>query len=252
MVATKLLYLTDMTMSEAFSRVVNVVSEQDGEVMVEVEATPFYPQGGGQPSDAGIIESETGLMTVGRATIKEGIVWHVGKLVHGAFTPGQPARLRIDSDRRWHHSRLHSAGELVCAAVRSLGLNWLVSSAMHFPGSARIVYDIVLSEDQREFLKTELPMAIHRLLGQGGPITIETTEDRQKVQDLCGYDPHYIPLGEPVRIVMMCSPYARPCMGSHVNSVHNIGAVEVRNIRSKKGQTSLGYELASSVGETAR
>ena len=53
---TKLLYLENFSLLTCDAQVIAVLNE-DGRDIVILDQTVFYPQGGGQPYDKGIIES---------------------------------------------------------------------------------------------------------------------------------------------------------------------------------------------------
>ena len=141
---TEVMYLNQPSLSTMRARVVDIV-RLEGKSVVRVDRTPFYPQGGGQPSDTGWIEDMNGF----KNRVKSVFVSERQTIDHVLETSrnpdveiGQNVYLHIDMDVRNAHSRLHSAGEVICAAVHELGyVTWKMSSACHFPGQCRVVFD---------------------------------------------------------------------------------------------------------------
>jgi Ser-tRNA(Ala) deacylase AlaX len=74
-------------------------------------------------------------------------------------------------------------------------------------------------------------------------VRIFSTTDRAEVEKVCGYMPDYIEPNEAIRLVVMAEPFGRPCMGTHVSHLKQIGRVAIRSMRVRKGETSIGYDV---------
>ncbi len=131
---TKLLYLEDFLAVTAEARVEDVI-EENGKAVVALDATIFYPQGGGQPYDTGAIESDAGdaRFIVEDTRFVDGVVKHIGHFENRMFVGGERVKLFVDEARRKLHSHLHSAGHVVDMAVAALGLPWIPGKGSHFP-----------------------------------------------------------------------------------------------------------------------
>jgi misacylated tRNA(Ala) deacylase len=104
---TELLFRDDAYLKTATAR---VVAAQDG--VVTLDRTIFYPLGGGQPGDTGVIIRDNGeRLTVAdtRKGQEPGTVAH--HLAAGSALPesGEAVGLEIDWDRRYALMRLHTA-----------------------------------------------------------------------------------------------------------------------------------------------
>ena len=87
------------------------VTAVDGNV-VHTDRTIFYPLGGGQPGDTGILRWEGGSAAVSDTRYVNGDIGHI---IDGDAPPvGATVQLDIDWDRRYRHMRMHTAS--VCAA----------------------------------------------------------------------------------------------------------------------------------------
>ena len=108
---TELLYLSDSYLRE-FEAAVTAVTEHG----VVLHRTAFYPQGGGQPSDMGILrdqkDQEYAVLKVQR--IK-------GQVVHRleGEPPAIGSRVQgfIDWDRRYKLMRTHTALHILCGVI---------------------------------------------------------------------------------------------------------------------------------------
>ncbi len=98
-----------------------------------MDGTIFYPQGGGQPYDQGVIESAKGKFLVEEVRFVDGIVKHIGMFERGSFEKGDEVTCHVDKARRDLHSRLHSAGHIVDMGMTELGLGWIPGKGYHFP-----------------------------------------------------------------------------------------------------------------------
>ena len=80
---------------------------------VVLDRTAFYPEGGGQPADHGVLCCDTGEAAVRDVHARE------GEIVHFCTAPlesGAEVRGRIDWERRFDHMQQHS-GEHICSGM---------------------------------------------------------------------------------------------------------------------------------------
>ena len=100
-------------------------SGKDGEsIAVVVAETPFYPEGGGQVGDRGVIEAESGaLLEVIDTRKADGSIVHIGRLLRGEigeFEKGRRVHLKVDRERRDASMRNHSATHILHYALRDV------------------------------------------------------------------------------------------------------------------------------------
>ena len=132
--------------------VTHCVPHEDG-FAVTLAATPFHPQGGGQPSDTGWI----GDSQVTRVMQEQESIVHY--TTH-PVTTGK-AQARVDEVRRRLNARLHSAGHLIGVYGEQLG--WVPTRAHHWPGECRVSF---VPGDQPQPLEAE---AVQHALDQRRP-----------------------------------------------------------------------------------
>ena len=112
-VSTELLYLRDAYLRTFDARVVDV--DVDGHRIV-LDRTAFYPTGGGQPHDTGVLRTDAGELAV-TSVRKEGpVVWHA---VEGDPLPSVGDRVsgEVDWDRRHRLMRTHTALHVLCGVI---------------------------------------------------------------------------------------------------------------------------------------
>ncbi len=243
--STAPLFLEDTYLLEAEGTVRSVESEGDGRIAVTTDQTILFPQGGGQPSDTGEIISEHGHLRVEHVSWERTAIRHRGPMVDGQLRAGDRVRLKVDAERRLLNARIHSAGELICAAIRDLGhLEWHVAGAIHYPDRASVEYQIMLPADAREKLRCQVQARLNQLVETGGSVNVTTVPSRAMAEQLCGFFPDYLPEGEPLRIVTVYGNVGRPCQGTHVKDIAEIGDILITKVKSRKGRTKISYRLA--------
>src|SRR5580692_7772365 len=108
---TDLTYLSEPERPEIDANVQSVETDENGMKLI-LDRTPFYPQGGGQPSDVGVIEGDDFKFAVRKARLVDGVVEHFGVPLEGGPVVG-PARAAIEPTPRALHARLHTGGHLI-------------------------------------------------------------------------------------------------------------------------------------------
>jgi alanyl-tRNA synthetase len=105
---TRLLYYDDSQRDAFEAVVVDARSEAEG-TRVALDATAFYPGGGGQPADRGTLDGRS----VIEVTAEDGVVWH---RVDGALAAGARVEGRLDWARRFDHMQQHTGQHILSRA----------------------------------------------------------------------------------------------------------------------------------------
>jgi alanyl-tRNA synthetase len=87
---------------------------------IVLDQTPFYPEGGGQAGDTGVLRGKGFVFAVeGTGKMGEGVILHHGTLVSGdALTVGDTVEAEINRAARMAIRRNHTAAHLLHAALR--------------------------------------------------------------------------------------------------------------------------------------
>lgn len=240
---TELTYLQDTYLFEDTAQIISIdPSEEADRHIITLNKTIFYPQGGGQPYDQGIIKTDTGTFNVHEVRFDSGQVLHIGTLTLGNIEPGQQARMRIDSERRLLNARIHSAGHLLDIAVQNIGLNLIPGKGYHFPDGPYVEYEGSIETDKREELIAQLEQELQNLISQNIEITTQLAS-LEELPKLCSHIPEYIPKDKPSRVVTISGNPGCPCGGTHIKNISELGSVIIRKLSSKKGITRISYQV---------
>jgi Ser-tRNA(Ala) deacylase AlaX len=241
-VTTELKYLEDAELYESEARVtlVEAVGGGSNAVNIVLDETVFYPQGGGQPTDRGRITTAGGAAEISHVSFRDGDVFHFGRVVSGAISEGEVAKLTIDVDLRRLHARLHTGGHLVMTAVdRLLGLPAI--KGYHFPNGPYVEFEGTVPVERREAMAHEIQDELNHLVEEDSAVTwrYDTVENMRAVGI---YIPMEIPEGKPTRVVIT-SGYQAPCGGTHVKKLGELQGLRAKSIKTKSGKTRVSYLL---------
>ncbi len=93
------------------------IEENDDFLLVELDDTIFYPGGGGQPHDKGIIKNENFYGEIAGISKKDGKIIHKIKPAKGKLNQGDPVICEHDIERRLKLLRMHSGEHIFMGAM---------------------------------------------------------------------------------------------------------------------------------------
>lgn len=201
-------------------------ADEGDEVDIVLNRTPFYPEGGGQIGDAGVIETPTGrIEVVDTQEVVGGLVVHRARVVAGEISQGQAAHALVDASRRVATARSHSATHVLNATIREhLGEHAQQAGSLVQPG--RLRYDFphfeAVSRDRLE----ELEAAMNARVLANPHVTTEvmSIEEAKKSGAVANFGDKY---GDVVRVVSIGSFSRELCGGTHVPSGATIGSIVI-------------------------
>lgn len=236
---TTLLYLSDMQTLEG-AATVGDVRDVDGRTGIVLDRTLFYPQGGGQPADRGVIESDSARFDVDSVRSIEDAVLHFGTFSSGSFARGSEVRMRVDGDRRRLNSRIHSAGHVVDLAVASVGLDWVPGKGYHFPDGPYVEYAGTIEGD-RDALRQKIEAECNRVVSEGAETRV-VFATRDEIAKICRFVPDYVPAEGESRVVMY-GDFGVPCGGTHVANLREIGSITIRKMKPSGATIRVAYAV---------
>ena len=214
---------------DAESEVVAVAPVEDAKLVVVTAETPFYPEGGGQVGDRGIIEAESGAVIDVEDTRKaDGAIYHIGRLTAGeagALAKGARARLRIDARRRREAMLNHSATHVLHWALREI-VGQQVRQAGSLVAPERLRFDFTstgpVSQEQLQRIEDEINA---RLRENGEVTTVEMPFDEAiRAGALAFFADKY---GAVVRVVKIGDFSVELCGGTHVRRTGEVGFLKL-------------------------
>ncbi len=187
------------------------------------DATVIYPEGGGQPSDTGILDG----VRVLSAREEGEEVWH---LTQKPLPQGTDVDIEADAQRRMDHSQQHSGEHILSGLAHSL--YGAVNVGFHMAETyATVDFDLPLSEAQLAQLEREANLAVYRNVETEYQIVqaeeLSSIPLRKQAQGLAGE----------VRIVFVGRVDSCTCCGTHVQRSGEIGYIKITDHIRYKGGT---------------
>lgn len=220
-------------MLQAEATVVDRLMYQGKQALI-LDQSPFYPEGGGQPGDQGLIMAPTGTLKVTDTRRVEGRVYHLGAL-EGEIKTGDKVLLEVDTASRAQNSRCHSAGHLVSAVLEQISPGQEPVRAVHTK-KAFIEY----KGDILKAIPKDFAAMLTEALKKDAKVTLKTVSYAE-IRN-CPFIPKNPPKNDrPWRIMQIEDMVGIPCGGTHVKSLAEIGPITVQDILIKDGNTRIYY-----------
>ncbi len=201
------------------------LEKRNGTYYLITDKTCFYPEGGGQVWDTGLIIAEKG-----RAEVKE--VHKAGALIYckvefleGEIKAGEEVLLKVDKERRKHIQRHHTATHLLHAALRKiLGEHARQCGSLVEENRLRFDFNHFQALSKKELNKIE--ELVNRWILENYPV--ETAfikkEEAEKLGAIALFEEKY---GEIVRVVKIDDISVELCGGTHVKRTGDIGLFKI-------------------------
>ena len=238
---TQDMFRTDAYLRQCDAQVISVIPEG-----VVLDRTVFYPLGGGQAGDSGVLQLADGralrIADTRKAKDAEGrptaAIVHVPEAGQEALLaelrPGDAVQAVLDWERRHRLMRFHTATHLLCHLVARP-----VNGCAITPDHARLDFHMTEPLD-----KEALTAGLARLVDQAHPLTVgavtdaELDADPSLVKSMSVQPPRGTGLVRTIRIgtdeVLID---LQPCGGTHVANTAEIGALHVVKIEKKSATT---------------
>ncbi len=223
--ATELLYLDDQALT-SFDATVTAV---DGD-RVALDRTVFYPTGGGQPHDTGILRWDGGEARVVDVRKEGPDVWH--RVEGGAPGEGTAVSGEIDWDRRHRLMRTHTALHILCGVIWNEWEKAVTGGNME-PLEARMDFEF---DPLPDGFKDRVEELVNAEIAADRPIEISTLPREDALQDemLIRTKVNLIPESvRQIRVVDIVGLDKQADGGTHVPSTGEVGRVEVVKTESK-------------------
>lgn len=218
---TKKLYYKDAYMTKFTGKVLSCEEGKKG-IAVVLDQTAFYPEGGGQPADMGIL----GNAKVSYVFIKDEVIYHV---VDKALEVGKEVEGVIDFERRFDFMQQHSGEHILSGLINAkYGYN---NVGFHLSiDYTTCDFDGELTKEQIQEIEILANESIYQNLAIDCTIyndqEIKEKPYRSKL-DLVG----------DVRLVTVPNYDTCACCGTHVKMTGEIGMIKCTNVERHRGGT---------------
>ena len=225
---TELLFRDDGYLRSSDARVIE--ADERG---IRLDRTVFYPMGGGQPGDTGVLRLASGQSIAVVDAVKGEAP---DEVIHipapGSALPefGAERVAEIDWDRRHRLMRMHTCLHLLCSIVPGAVTGGQVSD-----GRGRLDFDVPGSSLDKEAIASRL----NTLIADGHPVRPRwiTDEELAAQPELVRTMSVKPPSGMGrVRLMEISGVDLQPCGGTHVRNTAEIGPVAVTKIENKGKQ----------------
>lgn len=219
---TEKLFYEDPYICEAECEVEDIIKKDD-KFEIVLKSTPFYPEGGGQPSDTGFIDN----IRVEYVREENDVIYHV--------TSDKPSKslvkCKVDFERRVDHIQQHSGEHLMSAAFFKL---YKVSNAGFHLGLDYVTIDIEMKDITEEMIrKVEIEANSYIFRNETVKTYFLSKEEALK-----------LPLRKEIkaegliRMVQMGESIDySACCGTQVNRTGEVGIIKIIKWEKNKGMT---------------
>ena len=235
-VPAQLLYLRDAELASFDAVVVAVVGDR-----VDLDQTAFYPTGGGQPHDTGVLTWPGGSARVVEVRKDAEGTWH--RLEGDVPAAGERVRGEIDWERRHALMRTHTALHVLCGVIWN---EWSVpvTGGNMEPLSARMDFEF---DPLPEGFGPKIEELVNAELAADRPIEVSFLPRSVAVtdEDLIRTKVNMIPESVPeIRVVDIVGLDRQADGGTHVRSTADVGRIRVVKTESKgKGNKRIRIEV---------
>ena len=199
------------------------------EAEVILDSTPFYPEGGGQLGDRGLLRFANGLFAVEDTQAASGAIVHSGKVTEGELRAGDSLRAEVDLAWRGGVTRNHTATHLLHAALRGT-LGGHVRQQGSLVADERLRFDFTHLESAPRETLDEVEGLVNGVIRENLPVEWRMTTYQQAIDGgaLAFFGDKY---GAEVRVVEIGGeggPFsAELCGGTHVRQTGELGLVHI-------------------------
>ena len=216
---TKELYYDDAYLSEFQATVLSCEEDKKGYALT-LDATAFYPEGGGQPYDTGTL-NEAKVLEVHRRD---------DRIIHTVDTyliPGTIVNGKVDFERRFDLMQQHSGEHVFSGLVhKHFGYD---NIGFHL-GEKEVVLDFSGPLDHKDLSMIEAEC--NRMIQKNIPVEVTYPNDEElSVLDYRSKKE----LSGRIRIVSIRDCDVCACCGTHVRKIGEVGYCKVLSLTTKKG-----------------
>lgn len=201
-------------------------AEEGDKVSIVLDNTTFYPEGGGQVGDCGLITNENLVLEV--LSTKKGAnnsIKHIGIIKSGRISNGDKVKTLVDRETRMSAARNHSATHLLHKALREV-LGEHVNQAGSLVTPERLRFDIThfeaISNEELKVIEEKVNNVI--LSSLDIKCDIMNIKEAKEKGATALFGEKY---GDEVRVVSMGDYSTELCGGTHLTNTSQVGMFKI-------------------------
>ena len=212
------------------------VEKKESFLLVETKDTIFYPGGGGQPHDTGIIENNNFLGEVIEVFKEDNKIIHKLKVSKGNLKIRDEVVLKINKENREKIVRMHTGEHIFYKSLEksipTLNLKKIdldLNESSIFVEAVKLDWDDVFKAEElaNSLIEQDLPIVEHNM-----------TREEAINSDKLRIKPERIK-SDTIRVIEVKDFDYSACMGCHAKTTGYVGNILVTNFHIAKG----GYEI---------
>ena len=222
------LYYQDDYIQTFSAQITKRGTEEDGTAYVVLSETAFYPTGGGQPCDLGLL-----------GDIQVVDVEEIGGEVRHRLASPLPEEItevtgQIDWERRFDHMQQHAGQHILSAAF--LEVVQAETLAFHL-GKERVTIDVRLDE-LTEDVWTKVEQRANQVVLENHPIIARFVDEAELATLPLKKQPS---VTENIRVVMIPDFDYNPCGGTHPARTSEVGMIKILGWERHRGNIRLEF-----------
>ena len=222
-------------------------AQKEEDIEVVLDSTPFYPEGGGQVGDQGMLVGPScRVQIIDTTKVGKGIQLHRGKVLEGRLRSGERVKAAVNHTLRQDAARNHTATHLVHAALRDI-LGPHVKQHGSFVSAHRLRFDFAHFKPLSVREIRDIESLVNEQIRADTPVQTQVMEVNEAVESgaLAFFGDKY---GSRVRVVGIGSFSKELCGGTHC---HQTGEVGLFRIVSEGGVAAGVRRIEASTGSEA-
>ncbi|HAN09949.1 MAG TPA: alanine--tRNA ligase [Clostridiales bacterium] len=195
-------------------------------ISIVVDATPFYPESGGQHGDIGTISSKNfEAKVLETKKVLGNKIAHICIIENGQVKVGDEVCLRIDIENRLATARNHTATHLLQKALREV-LGKHVEQSGSDVSSDRLRFDFTHFEAITQEQLVQIENIVNHSIISGFAVDISEMgiKDAKNLGAMALFGEKY---GDKVRVVNISGYSIELCGGTHIGNTVNIGLFKI-------------------------
>jgi alanyl-tRNA synthetase len=215
---------------------VRSVKPVDGQLLIELDDTIFYPGGGGQPCDFGIIINSTFLGEVFEVYKEDEKIIHKAKIEKGELNVGDYVDLIVNKERRIKLIRMHT-GEHILFKSLEHALGEISLNKIDLGEEESSLFISAKDVTWEKLFKAE--ETANKIIEENRPIIEkEYPKTDAVIMEKIRIKPERIK-GDIVRVLEVKDFDWSACHGTHANTTAYVGNIFITKFNQAKG----GYEI---------